>query len=65
MEENLEVRDSVQLLHGNSPIMTISEINEELKEAHCVWFETNPHKMHKEWIPLNVLKLAPPETTTD
>ncbi len=59
MQESFKVRDSVQLLNGNTPIMTISEINDVLKEALCVWFETETHKMHKEWLPLNVLKLTP------
>lgn len=51
------LQDSVQLLHGYTPTMTISEIKEE--QALCVWWDSKTKKMHKEWLPLNVLKPTP------
>jgi hypothetical protein len=45
--------------------MTISEINEETKEALCVWYDPKGKKMHKEWLPVNTLKLTPERTPID
>jgi uncharacterized protein YodC (DUF2158 family) len=63
MEQELKLQDSVQLLHGYTPTMTISEINEETKQALCIWYDSKTKKMNKEWLPLNVLKLTPPKAT--
>jgi len=61
-DQNFKLQDSVQLLHGYTPTMTISQINEESQEALCVWLETKSQKIHKEWLPLNVLKKTPEKT---
>jgi uncharacterized protein YodC (DUF2158 family) len=54
-----KVQDSVQLLHGLTPTMIISEINETTQQTFCIWYDTKAKKMKQEWLPLNVLKLTP------
>ena len=56
MEESLKVHDCVQLMHGYTPTMTISSINEETQTANCVWYDTKARKTKVEVLPLNVLK---------
>lgn len=57
MTNQFKVQDSVQLLHGPTPTMTISEINQETNEAYCIWFDQSKTKeIKKAWVPLNSLK---------
>jgi uncharacterized protein YodC (DUF2158 family) len=66
METNFKLQDSVQLLHGYTPTMTISEINEETQQAKCVWYDSVKTKDVKiMWIPLNALKPTPLKTPLD
>ena len=60
------VQDSVQLMHGYTPTMTISQINEETEMALCIWWDTTKtRKMHQDWLPLNVLKHTPKREPLD
>jgi uncharacterized protein YodC (DUF2158 family) len=59
MEQNLKVGDCVQLLHGYTPKMSITKIDESQQMAECVWFNPKPPKHMVEWLPLNGLKLFP------
>jgi len=54
--ESLKVQDCVQLLHGYTTKMTISEIDNEKQEAKCVWYDIKSRKYQTQWLPLNVLK---------
>lgn len=66
MENQFKAQDSVQLLHGYTPTMTISQIDEEKQMAHCVWYDTTKTRTIKqEWLPLSVLKHTPERTTID
>lgn len=44
MNTEFNVQDSVQLLHGYTPTMTISEINSDTKQALCVWYDAHKNK---------------------
>ena len=59
MEETFKVQDCVQLLHGNTPRMSITKINEKNQTATCVRFDHKKSKIIIEEIPLNVLKKFP------
>jgi uncharacterized protein YodC (DUF2158 family) len=63
MEQEFKLQDSVQLMNGYTPTMTISEINQETKKALCVWYDNQKRKMNQDWLPLNVLKLTPKPPT--
>lgn len=66
MNPQFKVQDSVQLLHGDSPIMNLSQINEEIQQGLCVWFDKIKSKDIKQaWIPLNVLKHTPQRQPID
>lgn len=39
--EDFKVQDSVQLLHGYTPTMTIAEINLVTGMALCVWYDAH------------------------
>jgi uncharacterized protein YodC (DUF2158 family) len=57
---NFQAGDSVQLLHGYTPTMTISQVNQENQTALCVWYDSSKTKrVVQDWIPLNVLKRTP------
>lgn len=56
MEESLKVQDCVEFMHGYTPKMTISSIDEATQMATCVWFDSKTKKTKTEVIPLNVLK---------
>lgn len=61
-EIEFSIQDSVQLLNGLTPTMTISEINADNQTALCVWYDRSKKKINKEWLPLNVLKITPVST---
>lgn len=63
MENQFKVQDSVQLLHGYTLTMTISEINEDTKQAHCFWRDPKKTDIQHQWLPLNVLKHTPQKAT--
>jgi uncharacterized protein YodC (DUF2158 family) len=54
--EDLKVGDCVQLMHGYTPKMTVSAINEAEQSVKCVWFDTKKGKHVLEDLPLNTLK---------
>ena len=61
-----KLQDSVQLMHGYTPTMTISAINEETNEAYCVWYDAaKTRTVKKEWIPLIALKHTPPKISSE
>lgn len=60
MSTEFKPQDSVQLLHGLTPIMVLSEINEVDQTALCVWYDRAKTKNIKQaWIPLNALRHTP------
>ena len=61
-----KLQDSVQLMHGYTPTMTISAINEETKEAYCIWYDsTKTRTIKKECVPLTALKHTPPKISSE
>ena len=61
-----KVQDSVQLLHGYTPTMTITEIDEADKTAHCIWYDHSKSKeIKQQWIPLVALKKTPEKKPID
>lgn len=66
MEIQFKVQDSVQLLHGPTPTMTIAQINEENQIALCIWYDNVKTKTIKQdWIPLTALKHTPERQPID
>jgi uncharacterized protein YodC (DUF2158 family) len=66
MEQTFQEKDSVQLLHGYTPTMTIAQINQKNKTALCVWFDsTKTKKIIQDWIPLVALKHTPEREPID
>ena len=63
MAIDFELQQSVHLLHGYTPTMTISEIKDQ--NALCVWWDHKKNKVLQEWIPLNVLKKTPVKAPID
>ena len=61
--EDFEIQDSVQLLHGYTPTMTIGEIKDG--QALCVWYDRIKKVVKKEWLPLTTLKKTPEKTPID
>lgn len=62
MENQFQIGDAAQLIHGYTPTYTISSINEEKQLATCVWYDTKKRVTKTEDIPLNALKkfIKPP-----
>jgi uncharacterized protein YodC (DUF2158 family) len=63
MEQEFKVKDCVRLINGYTPDMTLTEINEEEKTAHCVWFNINTKKMESANLPLTALTHCPEKTS--
>jgi len=63
--ENFEVQNSVQLLNGLTPTMTISELNADKTQANCVWFDSKTRKVVQQWLPTNSLKHTPKREPID
>jgi len=57
------VKDSVQLLNGLTPTMTVSQIENE--RALCVYYDQKSRRIIQDWIPLNTLKHTPKKKPID
>ena len=65
MEKDFKVQDCVRLIHGYTPDMTISDIDESAKTAKCFWYDTKTKKMQSDILPLSVLKHCPEKATVE
>ena len=59
---DFKVKDSVQLLHGYTPTMTVSEVDLVAQKTKCVWYDTKKREIKQEWLPFDVLKHTPQKT---
>ena len=61
-----KVGDCVQLKHGATPEMTISEIWEDLKEAKCFWHDPKKtQEIFTQTLPFSILKHCPTQMTSE